>query len=67
MIVQIENRSFTVPFEGPVCCDVKMATEKPTQTRQKDKVCCCECHLFITRTVPLNIVLRLSLTFVTQL
>lgn len=28
MMVQIENRSFTVPFEGPVCCHVEMATEK---------------------------------------
>lgn len=66
-MVQIEKRFSTVPFEGPVYCHVKMATEKSKQKRQKEKVCCCECHLFITRALLLNIVLRVSLTFVTQI
>lgn len=65
MMVQIENRTFAVSFEGPVCCRVKMATEKVTQDR-KTKYAVVNVFFLITRTLLLNIVLRVSLTFVTQ-
>jgi len=34
MKIQLGNRTFTVLFEGPVCCHIKFATEKPTQIGQ---------------------------------
>lgn len=46
METEIGNRIFTVLFESPVCHRMKMATEKPTKTEQRDKGFCCEDNLF---------------------
>lgn len=61
MKIQIGNRFFTVLFEGPVCCHIKMAPEKPTQIGQEDKG-----SLLVKTLLLKNTILSLILTFLTR-